>query len=136
MIACLDTNVVVGLILGASDPVRFAESRAAVEHALSEGCELTVMECVLCESFWVLESRYGFERTLIASRMFRILETEAVSAWDGPLAFGALALMADEPRLDVADCLLAAQSALADGAVLTFDKRLGAVLRELEIVEL
>lgn len=136
MIAFMDTNVVVGLLLGATDVVRFAESQTAVERALSEGCELTVTECVFCESFWVLESRYAFARLLIASRMSRILETEAISAWDQPLAFGALALLVDESRLDVADCLLAAQSALVDGAVLTFDRRLSSVLREVEIVEL
>lgn len=136
MIAYLDTNVMVGLILGASDTVRFTESRAAIRHSLGEGCDLTLTECVLSETCWVLESRYGFERALIASRMLRILETDAVRVWDEPLVFGALALLADEPRLDIADCLLAARSALDDGAVLTFDKRLGTVLRELEIVEL
>lgn len=136
MIVYLDTNVLVGLALGASDTARFDESRRSLEHALLEGLTPLVTECVLCESFWVLESRYGIGRSVVASRIYDLLDTAALGSWDQPLVSGALLLQIQEPRLDIADCLLIIRSSLEAGAVLTFDKLLSRVMGEVEIVEL
>lgn len=132
----LDTNVLVGLALGASDPERFVASREALEDLVGQGRVPTVAECVLCETAWVLESRYGVPRPVAAGRLFSLLDAEDLDAWDEPLALGALALQAEEPTLDIADCLLTVRSAPVDDEVLTFDRRLGRAIRDIEIVDI
>lgn len=136
MKTALDTNILVGLALGATDRSRFEKSRDAVSRALADGHELEVTECVLCETVWVLESRYGLPRATVARRLGEIVGTPEVRGWDETLAAAALALLAGEPALDVADCILAARAALTDGAVLTFDRHLEKVMRGVEVVEI
>jgi hypothetical protein len=50
------------------------------------------------------------------------LDSAVFDSWDPPLVTEALRIMADEPRLDHVDALLAARDATGVGRVVTFDR--------------
>ena len=47
----------------------------------------------------------------IAGTLLALLDSAAFDSWDPPLVTEALRIMADEPRLDLVDALLAARDA-------------------------
>jgi predicted nucleic acid-binding protein len=120
-----DTNFVLALLV----PERGREHARALALAEEHG-PFVVSESVLVEARWVLESAYAADRRDAAVLLGDALESEHLVAWDPALAKRALALMHDEPRLSVVDCLLAARTLEGD-AVLTFDARLARVIERL-----
>ena len=119
----LDTNVLVRLLVK-DDPDQFAQAVAVLERAAEAEEPCFLSGAVLCETAWVLASRYGAGRAEILSAMAEL-------AGDGRYAFDdadalAEALRAFENgRADFSDYLIGA-SARRRGARTTysFDRKL------------
>lgn len=121
----LDTNALLAVILDDR-----ADDRGRVAAWTSQHGVLTVSECVLVETFWVLESVYQHPRVRVAHLLEVALESEELIAWDPVLASRALRLLQRDPRLGIVDCILAARS--RDGEVIcTFDRRLNRTIENL-----
>ena len=118
-----DTNVLVRLLVG-DDPAQFAAAAALLEAA-GEGAETCYLaDVVLCETEWVLTSRYGARRPDVLAALTEI-------AADGRYAFEDPEAVADAlrayaaGRADFSDYLIGARSR-AKGArtTYTFDGKL------------
>jgi predicted nucleic acid-binding protein len=125
-----DANVVIAVLGGTADS----------HHALAEGLlrdlasreeRLVVTEGVLAETAWVLRSRFRMSQREIAGALLALLDSDTFDSWDPPLVTEALRIMADEPRLDMVDALLAARDVAGLGCVVTLDRVLArAIVRE------
>jgi predicted nucleic-acid-binding protein len=118
-----DANVVVGMVTGMTD-AQWSVVGPVLAEAQATGRPVAVPEGAFVETEWVLRRRYGLARREIAGTLQALFDSSAFEAWDPPLATLALRVMADEPRLDLADCVLVARDVLGEGAVLTLDKLL------------
>jgi predicted nucleic acid-binding protein len=121
----VDTNALLAAIL----PERTDERARAAIRTREHG-RLTVGECVLVETCWVLESVYRHPRPQAARLLQLALRSEDLIAWDPVLADRALALMEHEPKLGIVDCILASRTMDGD-VVCTFDRRLNRVIESL-----
>jgi predicted nucleic-acid-binding protein len=121
----LDTNVLVRFLVQ-DDEVQASRARALIRRAASREEHLLVVDVVVCELVWVLESGYSFAKTEIATTIHALLRsrqlrfqhpdemTRALSSYEGG-------------RGDFSDYVIREVSR-TDGATLvaTFDKRLWA----------
>lgn len=121
----LDTNALLAAIL----PER-TEERVRVAVWAREYGRLVVGECVLVEACWVLESVYRHPRRQVARLLRLALRCDELIAWDPVLADRALTLMEHDPRLGIADCILASR-ALDSDIICTFDRRLNRAIESL-----
>lgn len=116
-----DANVVIAALLGPAD-----SHGAAVEQLVRDlearEQRLVVTEGVLAEVAWVLRSRLGMRQGEIAATLLALLDSAAFDSWDPPLVTDALRIMAEEPRLDLVDALLAACDGTGAGCVVTLDR--------------
>jgi predicted nucleic-acid-binding protein len=97
-------------------------------EAAADGEPWVVAESVFVELVWALESSYGAPRRFSVEVLGMVLESPHVRAWDPATATAALGIMADEPRLDAVDALLAARACTAEAVILTFDGHLREVV--------
>ena len=123
-----DTNVIVAIVGGSRDPLGDEALRLVRDMEASGEC-LVVTEGVLVETAWVLAARFGMDAPGVSVALSELLDSSAFVAWDAHLAVTALRIMADDPRLDLVDALLAARDALCDARVVTFDRVLGRAVR-------
>lgn len=77
----LDTNTVVRLVVS-DDPDQARLVVSLIDQALLTSGRLFVNNVVLCESLWVLRSRYGFDRREILSFFEKILACECLEFED------------------------------------------------------
>ncbi len=118
-----DTNVIVGMATGMTQAQRDFVGPTLAEAEQTEQ-PVVVPESLFVEAEWVLRRRYGLARREIAGVLQGLFDSAPFEAWDPPLATFALRIMAEEPRLDLADCLLAARHVLGEGEIVTFDRLL------------
>ena len=105
-----DANSVVAALVGTIDAHGESVERL-IRHVESRDERLIVTEGVLAEAAWVLRSRFSRSPRGIAGALLALLDSAAFDSWDPPLVTEALRIMADEPRLDLVDALLAARDA-------------------------
>jgi predicted nucleic-acid-binding protein len=118
----LDTNVLVRY-LTRDDAKQFEAACRIIDHA-GEGSVFVLNPIVICELVWVLESAYGFGRSVIVDALEKIMLTAQFEIRDKNIVRKAL----DDYRNkkgDFADYYLGHRNR-ADGAqkTLTFDKAL------------
>jgi predicted nucleic-acid-binding protein len=120
-VIALDTNVVVRFLVE-DDARQAARARAVVAQAVGAGEPLFLSDIVWCETVWVLDSAYGFDRASIAAALRRLLSARgiAVRSFD---RVGAALDAYERGRGDFADYLIR-EDARAEGcdAVITFDR--------------
>jgi predicted nucleic acid-binding protein len=116
-----DANVVVALLVGPRDP-HYAVVAELMRDLEARDERLIVTEGVLAETAWVLRARLGMSPLEISAALLALLDSAAFDSWDPPLVTSALRIMADEPRLDLVDALLAAMDATGGGRVVTLDR--------------
>ena len=121
----VDTNGLLAFVLDSRPG-----ERARTEVWVRAHGALIVDECVLAEACWVLESIYMHPRRKVARLLRTALSSEDLVAWDSLLADQALAIMDDDPRLGIVDCILAARTLTGD-LVRTFDRRLNRTIENL-----
>jgi predicted nucleic-acid-binding protein len=119
----LDTNVVVDTV---RDPLSTDTGRLSVmaSESARSGEPLVVSESVFVECIWVLCATLGHSAAEAVRILRAVLDAEGIEAWDTDLAAEALDIHADEPRLDIVDCLLAARVRLDGAEVVTADRLL------------
>jgi predicted nucleic acid-binding protein len=120
--ALLDTNVIVRHLTG--DPPAMAKRATKF---LASATELVLVDLVVAECVYVLESFYEVERPGVAESMRAALAMPTISTVDSDLLLRALELY-EHMRLDFAEAYLVA-SAEATGidAVASFDKSIDRV---------
>lgn len=123
----LDTNVLIRHLTG--DPPKLAERATA---ALQSGEQLLLVDLVLAECVYVLESFYEVGRERVAELMRAAISLPLVATVDAGLLLRALEVYETE-RLDFAEAYLVAQAEITGvGAILSFDRsidRIGSVTR-------
>lgn len=116
-----DANIVIAAILGPADP-HGATVEQLVRDLEAREERLIVTEGVLAEVAWVLRSGLGMSQREISAALVALLDSAALDSWDPPLVTEALRIMAEEPRLDLVDALLAARDAIGVARVVTLDR--------------
>jgi predicted nucleic-acid-binding protein len=115
-VIAVDTNVVVRLLVG-DEP---GQARRATDLFAREP-EIFIAKTVVLETAWVLQSVYGFSRSVVAEAVQRLAGLPNVVVEDAKQLARALDLI--ERGIDVADALHLAASP-AGAAFHTFDRRL------------
>jgi predicted nucleic acid-binding protein len=125
-----DARIVIAAIAGPADSHGPTVERLVREIEEREE-RLIVTEGVLAETACVLRVRFEMSQREISGALLALLDSAAFDSWDPPLVTDALRIMADDPRLDVLDALLAARDAAGSGRVVTLDRLLArAIARE------
>lgn len=113
----IDTNVLVRYLV-ADDPLQAVKAKRYMESGT------TYVNCiVLCETVWVLESAYDYDRKAIADTLERVLSTHEIEVEDAEMA---LAALQDYRRSSAGftDCLIGRRNAnFGCDQTLSFDKR-------------
>ncbi|HET7135938.1 MAG TPA: type II toxin-antitoxin system VapC family toxin, partial [Casimicrobiaceae bacterium] len=118
----LDTNVLVRFLVR-DDASQFAAARRVVGERRAAGELLFVSLLVLLETEWVLRSRYGLDKKVIAHTIDQLLAAAEVVIEDGSTVEEALFEWKDAAA-DFADCLIGARNRRAGcRATVTFDTR-------------
>ena len=118
----LDTNILVRYFTQ-DDPIQSAKAAEIIEAQLSEEEPGYLAVGVLVETVWVLDRAYGFEATMIAEAIERILQTDAFIVESKQEVFAALTALR-EGQGEFADALIAELSATAGCThTLTFDRK-------------
>ncbi len=121
----IDSNVLIHLITDSPK-----QTVLSIERVLDNlgGAEATILESVLVETCTLLEfnSRFGLSRTLICTELTAIFSRQAIII--SPATMRAFETYKTHPKLDMADCLLAAHSDYRIDDVMTFDKDLLKIL--------
>jgi predicted nucleic-acid-binding protein len=122
-VIALDTNVLVRLLVE-DDPDQFAKAVAVLERAAETEEPCFLADAVLCETAWVLASRYGAGRAEILAAMSE-LAGDGRYAFDDPDALAEALRAFEDGRADFSDYLIGA-SARRRGArtTYTFDRKL------------
>ena len=114
MLPIVDANVILRYLLKDVE-----EQHEIARGAIDEGCEATVE--VIAEVVYVLAGVYGVPRGDIADALSALLDVVYVERHDEVIY--ALGLYQSR-SLDFIDCVLAAQHAVSNREVITFDKKL------------
>lgn len=120
--AIVDTNVIVRLLR--KTDAQHAEAKAIVAEAQAAGQPLVLMDMILAETVFVLESIYGKSRAEITDILAEILDHPGIASTRPEILLEALAHYRGT-RLHFVDCYLAAVARAAGRKVATFDKELG-----------
>jgi predicted nucleic acid-binding protein len=118
----VDSNVLLRHLTG--DP---PEQAARAGAALRSGESLVLVDLIVAEVVFVLESAYELERPRVAELVRAILSFPAISVADLPLLLRALELY-EQHRIHFAEAYLAACAEYSGvGRVMSFDRDLGRV---------
>jgi predicted nucleic-acid-binding protein len=121
-VIAFDTNHLVRHIVQ-DDP---AQSQAVAELLTREtaaGRTIRILDLVLLETSWVLESAYGFDRGALAEVLGALLDDGAFRFDDADLLRKAIDRFR-QGRADFADCLILTRVEAEGLALKTFDRRL------------
>jgi predicted nucleic-acid-binding protein len=119
----LDTNVLVRFLVE-DDEIQTAKVTSLFEQTIADGTVLFISDVVLCETVWVLTSRYGFSRAEVTAVLRRLLDADHLSFSAPSQPARALAAFS-AGKGDFADYVIR-EHGLAAGctAVATFDQAL------------
>ena len=129
MTAFVDTNVLIRHLTG--DP---PEQAARATRLLLEAGRLPLLDLIVAETVYLLESFYEVPRPRVAELVRAIIAFPGIEVGDEPVLLRALEVY-EVHRLDFADAYLVAQAeASGVNAVASFDKRIERVttLRRVE----
>ena len=119
----LDTNVLVRFLVE-DDEIQAHRAKRLIAESVERGEPCLITETTLCETVWVLVSRYRFSRSQVQAVLEALLQTPHLRFRSRTLAERALARY-QEGRGDFADYLISEQSVEAGGEVVaTFDRDL------------
>lgn len=117
----VDTNVLVRVLV--DDPGHPAQVKRARER-LRHAKQVYVPQIVQAETVWVLESAYGLGKPAIAEVLEHLARNKAF-VLQAEASFQEALTAYRGGSADFSDYLIAAESASADCALVTFDKHLG-----------
>jgi predicted nucleic-acid-binding protein len=117
----VDTNVILRYLIG-DIPAHAAKSGALMERLEAGAERAEILESVVAETVWTLESFYKVSRPEIAERLAAILNFRGVLAAKKGVLINALARFGSTSA-DFVDCLLAAQAQRKNLSVYSFDAK-------------
>lgn len=117
----IDTNVVLRYLIG-DVPAQAAKSAALMERLEAGSERAEILESVIAEAVWTLESFYKVPRPEIAERLAAIVTFRGVLAARKGVLVNALARFGSTSA-DFVDCLLAAQAQHKNRTVYSFDAK-------------
>jgi predicted nucleic acid-binding protein len=117
----IDTNVILRYLVG-DVPVQAGRSAALMERLEAGAERAELLESVVAETVWTLESFYRVPRPEIAERLAAILNFRGVRAARKGVLVNALARFGST-SIDFVDCLLAAQAQQKNLTVYSFDAK-------------
>lgn len=117
----IDTNVLLRYLVGDA-PVHADKARVLMERLAAGTERAEVLESVVAEATWTLESFYRIPRPDIAEKLATILSFKGVQAAQKGLLIGALAKFGSTSA-DFVDCLLAAKAQQQSLTVYSFDAK-------------
>jgi predicted nucleic-acid-binding protein len=117
----VDTNVILRYLIGDS-PAQAAKSTALMERLEAGSEQAEILESVVAEAVWTLESFYKVSRPEIAERLAAIVNFRGVLAPKKWALINALARFGSTPA-DFVDCLLAAHAQRKNLTVYSFDAK-------------
>ena len=117
-----DTNYLVRHIVQ-DDEEQCGIIASELANESKEERSIRILDLVLIETSWVLESVYGFDRKACAQVLEQLLEDSAFS-FDDPGRLRAIIKMYRKGRADFADYLIAGTARSEALELRTFDKKL------------
>ena len=120
--AIVDTNVIVRLLR--KTDAQHAAARAIVAEAEASGRPLVLLDVVLAETVFVLESIYGKSRAEVADILANILGHPGIASTRPEILLETLTHYRGG-KLHFVDCYLVAVAKAAGREIATFDKELG-----------
>ena len=100
----LDTNVLVRYLVQ-DDPAQGRKAAAYIERAAEAGDQILISNIVLCETVWVLDTAYGYDKSEIEEAIDKLLQS-------GTFQFEAKDIVSAafeeyrSTKVDIADCLI------------------------------
>jgi predicted nucleic-acid-binding protein len=70
----LDTNVLIRYLVQ-DDQTQARKAAAYVESSAAAGDQILISHIVLCETIWVLDSAYGYDKSEIAGAIEKLLQS-------------------------------------------------------------
>ena len=129
----LDTNVILRF-LRRDDPAQSPLAAALFDEGVKGGCTLGISWYVVAECVWALRSHYDAPRKDIAISLAKLIGFDAVVCDNKPVLLDALDRYGTS-KLDIVDCLLAAESASGGKALATFDLGIGKHFNEISLLQ-
>lgn len=117
----VDTNVIVRLLR--KTDAQHAEAKAIVAEAQTTGQPLVLMDVILAETVFVLESIYGKSRAEITDILAEILDHPGIASTRPEILLEALVHYRGT-KLHFVDCYLVAVAKAAGRKIATFDRGL------------
>ena len=117
----IDTNVILRYLMG-DVPAQSTRAAALMERLESGAERAELLESVIAEAVWTMESFYGVARPEIAEKLAGILRFRGIQAPKKGVLVNALARFS-ATSADFVDCLLAAKAAQRNVTVYTFDAK-------------
>lgn len=117
----IDTNVILRYLMG-DIPVQTVRASALMERLESGAERAEILESVISEAVWTMESFYRVSRPEIAEKLAAILSFRGVQVPSKGLLIKALARFS-ATSADFVDCLLAAKAMQKKLAVYSFDAK-------------
>ncbi len=117
----IDTNVILRYLMG-DNPAQAARASALMERLESGAERAEVLETVIAEAVWTLDSFYQVPRPEIAEKLAAILRFPGVKARAKGILISALARFS-KTTADFVDCLLAARSLRGKLPIYSFDAK-------------
>ncbi len=117
----IDTNVLLRYLVG-DVPPQADKARALMERLAAGAERAKVLESVVAEAAWTLESFYRIPRPEIAEKLATVLSFKGVHAAQKGLLISALAKFGSTSS-DFVDCLLATKAQQRNLTIYSFDAK-------------
>jgi predicted nucleic-acid-binding protein len=119
----LDTNVLIRYLVQ-DDLTQARKAATYTEGAAAAGDQILISYIVLCETVWVLDSAYGYDKVEIADAVEKLLQS-ATFVFEAKDVVSAAFDEYRSTKVDFADCLIGrVHKSLGCEATATFDSAL------------
>jgi len=100
----IDTNVLIRYLVQ-DDPAQGRKAGAYIEGAAEAGEQILISNIVLCETVWVLDSAYGYDKTEIGGAIQKLLQSATFQFEEKDTVSSAFEDYGSA-KVDFADCLI------------------------------
>jgi predicted nucleic-acid-binding protein len=125
-----DTNTIIRYLIK-DEPSLFEEASAFFDSVLAGEQRVVILESVLVECVYVLQTIYKVPKEHIVDSMTKMLRYRGIANADKEELISALAIFRDK-NIAIVDCILAAKAKSYNMTLFTFDKKLNTVFKQLE----
>jgi predicted nucleic-acid-binding protein len=124
-----DTNTIIRY-LTKDEPSLYEKAAVFFESVLAGQEKAVILESVLVECVYVLQTIYKVPKERIVDSLLKMLRYKGIMNTDKEELIKALTIFKGR-SIDIVDCILAAKGKSYDMPLFTFDKKLNALLKDL-----